>query len=439
MRGQTDGRYRYLCSSRVGFMNQKQFATEVTAKLQNVGFTAYWAGGCVRDAILGRTPKDYDVATSATPDEVRALFGFKRTLPIGASFGVITIIGPKSAGQIEVATFRRDGGYSDGRRPDSIQFTDPREDALRRDFTINGMFYDPITDQTIDYVGGQEDILRRRIRAIGDPDERIEEDKLRILRGIRFAATYEFTIEEKTHAAIARRAAAIEAVSSERIGAEIVRMLGHPTFSNAIGQLQKTGLWNHVLPKTAEEILGERLSATSLAHSNQLKLSSGNQYRFETVAAVLLNEKISRSKDGQAAYLQRLQERWRLKNDQIRVIEWITKHWALLDQADQRRWSEVQPAIAHEFVWAGLDASGALGSHQAAQQFCRQCLTRSSEEIDPPPLLIGKDLIDLGIKPGPVFKQILETVRNQQLDQELHDRESARQTAIEVANQLRSS
>ena len=423
----------------VGFMNQKQFATEVTAKLQNAGFTAYWAGGCVRDAILGRTPKDYDVATSATPDEVRALFGFKQTLPIGALFGVITVIGPKSAGQIEVATFRRDGGYSDGRRPDSIQFTDPREDARRRDFTINGLFYDPITDRTIDYVGGQDDILRRCIRAIGDPDERIEEDKLRMLRGVRFAATYGFTIDEKTHSAIARRAAAIESVSNERIGAEIVRMLGHPTFPDAIEQLHTTGLWNHVLPKTAEENLEQELSSTSLAHRDQLKLSPNNQYRFETVVAVLLNEKLSQSKAGQATYLQRLQERWRLKNDQIRVIKWITTHWALLDHADQRPWSVVQPAIAHEYVWAGLDATGALGRHEAAQRFCQQCLTLSREEIDPPPLLVGKDLIDLGIKPGPVFKQILETVRTQQLDHVLVDRESARQRASEIAIKHRSS
>ena len=165
-------------------MNQKQFAIEVTFALQRAGHTAYWAGGCVRDAILGREPKDYDVATSATPDQVRELFGFKRTLPIGASFGVITVVGPKSAGQIEVATFRRDGGYSDGRRPDSVEFTDAQEDAIRRDFTINGMFFDPATQQVIDYVGGQEDIKRRVIRAIGDPDKRIEEDKLRMLRAL---------------------------------------------------------------------------------------------------------------------------------------------------------------------------------------------------------------------------------------------------------------
>src|SRR3954454_14291586 len=158
--------------------SQRAFALEIAQKLRAAGFEALWAGGCVRDELLGLTPKDYDVATSATPDQIRDLFGHRRTLAIGASFGVITVLGPKAAGQVEVATFRTDAAYSDGRHPDSVSFTTAEHDAQRRDFTINGLFFDPISEQVVDYVGGQADLERRTIRAIGDPRSRIGEDKL---------------------------------------------------------------------------------------------------------------------------------------------------------------------------------------------------------------------------------------------------------------------
>ncbi|MCA9100667.1 MAG: CCA tRNA nucleotidyltransferase, partial [Planctomycetales bacterium] len=150
---------------------QRVFAREVVSRLQKAGFDALWAGGCVRDQLVGRTPKDYDVATSATPDQVRQLFGRRRTLPIGASFGVITVLGPRGAGQIEVATFRSDAGYSDGRRPDAVTFSDACADAARRDFTINGLFFDPVTGNVVDFVGGRRDIEAKIVRAIGDARE----------------------------------------------------------------------------------------------------------------------------------------------------------------------------------------------------------------------------------------------------------------------------
>ena len=185
-------------------MESRDFAIEVVKTLQAAEHEALWAGGCVRDQLLGRTPKDYDVATSASPEQVRDVFGKRRTLPIGASFGVITVLGPKGSGvdPIEVATFRRDGGYSDGRRPDAVEFTDAKEDALRRDFTINGMFFDPVESKVIDYVGGKEDLAARVVRAIGDPSERINEDKLRMLRAVRFASTFGFELESATLAAV---------------------------------------------------------------------------------------------------------------------------------------------------------------------------------------------------------------------------------------------
>ena len=230
-------------------MNSRAFAIEVVQQLQQAGYQALWAGGCVRDQLLGLTPKDYDVATAATPDQVRDVFGHKRTLAIGASFGVITVLGPRSADPIEVATFRRDGGYSDGRRPDAVEYTDAKEDALRRDFTINGMFYDPAADQVIDFVGGQEDLAAKRIRAIGVADQRIEEDKLRMLRGVRFAAKHRFEIEDCTLQAIQRRATEISVVSKERIGAEMQRMLADPNRATAVKLLRETKLLAEVIPE----------------------------------------------------------------------------------------------------------------------------------------------------------------------------------------------
>src|SRR3954467_20043 len=167
---------------------QRDFALEIAHKLRAAGFESLWAGGCVRDELLGITPKDYDVATSATPDQIRDPFGHPRTLPIRAAFRVVTVLGPRAAGQIEVATFRTDAAYSDGRHPDSVSFTTAEHDAQRRDFTINGLFYDPIANQVVDYVGGQQDLHQRTIRAIGDPRLRLSEDKLRMLRAVRFAA-----------------------------------------------------------------------------------------------------------------------------------------------------------------------------------------------------------------------------------------------------------
>ena len=200
--------------------HQREFALEIAKRLRTAGFESLWAGGCVRDELLGIPPKDYDIATSATPDQIRDLFGRRRTLPIGAAFGVVTVLGPRTAGQIEVATFRTDAAYSDGRHPDSVSFTTAEHDAQRRDFTINGLFYDPIAETVVDYVGGQNDLNLRTIRAIGDPRLRIGEDKLRMLRAIRFAAAFDFTIDPATFAAIQQMAGEILTVSAERIGME---------------------------------------------------------------------------------------------------------------------------------------------------------------------------------------------------------------------------
>src|SRR5438093_11609797 len=176
-------------------MTEREFAIDVVRRLQERGFQALWAGGCVRDELLGLVPKDYDVATSARPEEVRKLF--RRTVAVGISFGVVEVLGPRDQEplKVQVATFRSDVSYSDGRRPDQVVFSSAKEDALRRDFTINGMFYDPLREQLIDYVEGQDDLKQRVLRAIGEPGVRFDEDKLRLLRGIRLATRFDLAIE----------------------------------------------------------------------------------------------------------------------------------------------------------------------------------------------------------------------------------------------------
>jgi poly(A) polymerase len=237
-------------------------AASIVAALRGAGHQAYFAGGCVRDLLLGLEPKDFDVATSATPDVVMGLFA--RTYSVGAHFGVVLVCTPDGEGgeiATEVATFRHDGAYSDGRRPDAVRFSnDPREDVLRRDFTINGMLLDPVIFEetgdagsaTLDYVGGQEDLRARVLRAIGDPVLRFAEDKLRMLRGVRFAARLGLAIDPRTMAAIRAAAPEIELVSSERIRDELTLMLTEGHARRAFELLDETGLLRQVLPEVVK-------------------------------------------------------------------------------------------------------------------------------------------------------------------------------------------
>ncbi|MBV9123730.1 MAG: CCA tRNA nucleotidyltransferase, partial [Planctomycetes bacterium] len=237
-------------------MTEREFALAVVQRLQAAGFQALWAGGCVRDELLGLTPKDYDVATSARPEEVRRLF--RRTVEVGISFGVVEVLGPPSSSgflKVQVATFRSDGAYSDARHPDAVVFSSAREDALRRDFTINGMFFDPRTSQVLDFVGGQEDLRAGVLRAIGDPAARFTEDKLRLLRAVRFATRFDLTIEPATRAALQTLAGSILApppVSAERIANELRPLLVHPRRARGVNLLYEVGLVKPLVPELLE-------------------------------------------------------------------------------------------------------------------------------------------------------------------------------------------
>ncbi len=409
-------------------MTPREFAYEITLKLQKAGHQALWAGGCVRDQLLGKSPKDYDVATSATPEQVQDLFGHKRTLAIGASFGVITVLGPKIAGQIEVATFRRDAGYSDGRRPDAVEFTDAREDAIRRDFTINGMFFDPVTEKVHDYVGGVSDLEKKIIRAIGDPNARIDEDKLRMLRAVRFAATYGFEIERKTLAAIQQHAGEIIIVSGERIGAEIRRMLAHPNRAVAAGLLRESNL--------LEQVLEDSETLFALEDSWQEMLRGMKQLprnEFISAASVFLAKWLESHSVDEVA------RQWKFSNDEKKSIEWIHAHDNQIANADKMLWSEIQPLLIHSDAERAVDVCETKlrarepAGDLAGVKFCRVRLGWPQEQLDPAPLLDGNKLKQLNLDGGPVYGQILRTVRAEQLDGKIKTAEQAAALAREIA------
>lgn len=403
-------------------MTSREFAVEVVGKLQGAGYTALWAGGCVRDQLYGKTPKDYDVATNAKPEQVRELFGHKKTLAIGESFGVITVLGPKSADPIEVATFRRDTGYSDGRRPDAVEFTDAREDAIRRDFTINGMFFDPIAEEVIDYVGGQEDLNLRVIRAIGKPQERIEEDKLRMLRAIRFAATFDFAIESETLAAIQKHAAEIKVVSGERIGAELRRMLGSDQRAVAVRLLRESKLFPEIL--SGSEVFENGLVWDKMMAS----MERLEQADFATATSVLV-EPI-----GDPIIVEVLSNSWKISNDEKKTIDWVLRNKATLAKADKQPWSAIQPLLIQDEARAALKILKAEQERPAAVEFCEDRFTWPSIKLDPKPLLNGNDLRKLRIHPGPLFGEILKKIRQQQLDGMISTREEAEKIAKQMGN-----
>jgi tRNA nucleotidyltransferase/poly(A) polymerase len=389
---------------------QRRFALAVATRLREAGFEAYWAGGCVRDEILGRQPKDFDVATNATPHEIRELFGRRRTLALGAAFGVITVRGPRAAGMIEVATFRQDSLTSDGRRPDHVTFSSAREDAARRDFTINGLFFDPVKRRVIDFVGGQEDLARRVVRAIGEPRQRFAEDKLRLLRAVRFTASLDFTLESETAAALREMAAQISVVSPERIAMEMRRLLTEPGRARGARLLLNVGLAAALLPEIVPgEPAGQERLDRALAALGRLR-----EPTFPLALATLLQGVVT------PAGVRAIGLRWRLSNREVDRAAWLVEHCEALAGARQARWSRLQPLLIAPGIADLLALNEASGPELAGEAaYCRQLLDRPREVLDPPPLLTGDDLAAHGIPPGPVYRTLLERLRAAQLDGEV--------------------
>lgn len=415
---------------------RREFAISVVQQLRDAGFQSLWAGGCVRDQLLGKEPKDYDVATNALPNDVIQLFGEQRTVPVGAAFGVVMIPGPtRRHGQVEVATFRSDGEYLDGRRPETVQFCSAEEDAKRRDFTINGMFFDPLAGQVLDYVGGQADLQRRVIRAIGDPHARFGEDHLRMLRAVRFAATFSFTLDPQTLRAVQDLRSRITGVSVERIMQELRRMLAHPTRAAALQLLQESRLLPEIFPELNAPLADPEsfVAISSAFHSLEAVL-------FEPALALLLRP-LHESSHGESR--QRLQaihavcRRLKMANEEIDCISWILESLPVLRKIATRPLHLLKPLLADPraplllAASAAADAAAGLAADDAA--FAWHYLSRNPpEQLNPPPWINGEDVKALGVPPGPEIRRILTAVRHAQLDEQL----PSRTAALELAGQL---
>jgi poly(A) polymerase len=458
---------------------ESEFAVSVVQRLRAAGYEALWAGGCVRDQLLGLTPKDYDVATSARPEEVRRLF--RRTVAVGISFGVVMVLGPETETgplKIEVATFRSDVSYSDGRRPDAVVYSSAREDALRRDFTINGMFFDPLEDRLVDYVGGQEDLRQGLLRAIGAPLQRFDEDKLRMLRAVRIASRFAFTLDPATRAAIETMAPQIAVVSAERVAEELRRILvdprratgmdlfmnlglaavllpelvpmrglpqglppdfpalpppGRPGMADAMGAGPETDLWNHVL-RVLDRLEGQPsfpLAFAALLHDVGKPRTVGRTpdrytfYSHEHVGRRLASE---------------ISLRLKLSNEERERVEWLVEKHQVLAEVRQMRTSKLKTLLIHPGIHEllALHRADALASNRSIDhvQYCEQLLHDwSSADLNPPPLLTGHDLARLGLEPGPIFKRLLDAVREAQLEGTI----TSTREALDLVEQLRKA
>ena len=413
----------------------RQFAVKTVRKLQSGGFIAYWAGGCVRDQRLQRDPTDYDIATNALPAEIQKLFGERKTIAIGAAFGVITLIGTKSTGNIDIATFREDVSYSDGRHPDSICFSNAEQDAQRRDFTINGMFFDPIVEQTIDYVNGLTDIAAKTIRAIGDPAERFDEDKLRILRAIRFATTLQFNIEPATLAAVKQMAENLQQVSRDRILVELNLTLSSPHQQTGLNLLLETGVLEYALP-------GIQPPASNQDDRWQTLLAVTSQCNPDWFASTLALLYKTLAAHASVADIQANLKEMKLSNDDIATVRWLLLNLETLILADQNPWPDIQrllitpqatQAVRIARVWATTQNMPIHGV-----ELCEQKLSLPEAELNPPALLDGKDLQEMGMHPGPAFSKVLLALRDAQLLGEINTPQAASERAIEIHNQLSS-
>lgn len=418
-------------------------AVLIVQKLTNNGFEAYFVGGCVRDIVLGLEPKDYDIATSAKPDEIIKLF--PKTVGVGKAFGVITVI--IDGLSFEVATFRSESGYSDGRRPTTITFTSAKEDVLRRDFTINGLLLDPQTNKIIDYVDGEADIKRKIIKTIGDPKKRFEEDKLRILRAIKFATRFKFSIDPKTWEALILYSKEIGQISAERIRQEIVSILTQGNAKEGFELLDQSGILKEILPellalKGVEQPPEYHPEGDVWVHT-MIMLDMLKNPSPELAWAILLHDI---GKPGTFSIRDRIRfdghdklgaemaetilRRFKCSNETIeRVSSLIDQHLRFKD-APKMRQSKLKRFLRQDHFDEHLELHriDCLSSHRNLElyDFCKQKLQEIPPEvIKPPRLITGKDLMAMGLEPGPLFAKILNEVETEQLEGNLQTKEEA--------------
>jgi poly(A) polymerase len=428
---------------------QRDFAIEVVSRLRQAGFQALWAGGCVRDILLGLLPADYDVATDATPEQVMRTLPF-RAITVGVSFGVVRVRQPRQPGiEVEVATFRSDLAYVDGRRPTSVVFSSPELDAARRDFTINGMFMDPESNQVIDYVGGLEDLRNQVLRAIGDPSARFHEDKLRLLRAVRFAARFNLAIETNTLQALKGMAREVVAVSPERIAQELRRMLTPDNRALAMNLALDVGLIAAVLPPLVEmrgvfqgkpvQPEGDLWDHTMLV----LRLLPPRPSFALAFAALVhdVGKPFTRAHhNGRTSFhnhdqvgariADRLCQRLRLSNAERERISWLVAYHQYLGEAKKLRESKLkrmlaQPGIQELLALHRADTLASTGDTEHID-YCEFYLeTQPSGPINPPALLSGHDLVRHGLQPSARFASILEKIREAQLERHVQSKREA--------------
>ncbi len=431
--------------------SSREAALEIAHRLQRAGFPAFWVGGCVRDGLLGREPGDYDIATSALAEQVEQLF--KRTVPVGRKFGVMVVI--EAGRQLQVATFRAEADYQDGRHPERVAFGDAEADARRRDFTVNGLFYDPVRKELHDWVGGEADLRSRIIRTIGSPAERFAEDHLRLLRAVRFAAQLDFSIEAGTFAALKANAAKIKTISAERVREELVKLFRPPHASRGLDLLRQSGLLEQVLPEIAATITCEQSpdfhpEGTVFNHLQRMLEHLPPDADPSLPWAVLLHDvakPVTASADPKtgsihfygheklgAEMAEKILDRLRFPRKQTEeVVKTVRWHMQFSDAMKMRKSTLrrllLRPTFPLELELHRLDC---LGSHGRLDVY--DFLEAQAKELEQqpqirPPLLKGDDLIALGMKPGPALGALLAEIREKQLQDELTTRTEARQWA----------
>lgn len=439
-------------------MEARTLAERICRTLRGEGHQAYLVGGCVRDILLGREPADYDVATDATPDRVQQFF--PRSLAVGAQFGVIVVTEDLGAGevvQVEVATFRSDIGYSDGRHPDRVVYaSSPQEDVKRRDFTINALLLDPETNEVLDFVGGREDLRAGIIRAIGRPEDRFREDKLRMVRAVRFAARFRYAIHSATFAAISKLAPEVHQVSAERLRDELTKLLTEGAARRAFELLDETRLLPELLPEIARMKGVEQppqFHPEGDVWTHTLLMLEGLPVPCSPTLAwgVLLHDvgkpptftppsgpegriRFDEHVEVGTRMAEEICRRFRFSNDDTAQVAALVANHLRFKDAPQMKASTLKRFVRLDRFeeHLALHRLDCLSSHRNLEnyEFVRRFLAETPpEQVRPPRLLTGDDLIAIGLAPGPAFRSILEAVEEAQLS----GRISTREDALELA------
>ncbi len=412
-------------------------AVSIVRKLREAGHEAYLVGGSVRDLLMKRPPKDFDIATDARPEQVGRLF--RKTIPLGVQFGVQMVI--QAGAPFEVATFRTDREYRDSRHPEAVIFSSPKEDALRRDFTVNGLFYDPLKRRIIDFVGGREDLKRRRIRAIGDPRKRFAEDRLRMLRAVRFAAVLDFEVDPDTFKAVQEGAPVITQVSPERIRDELLKLFAGPHPGRGLELLETSGLLRVILPEVArmrgvpqppefhpegDVFTHTRLLLDLLPRASAILAFGALLHDVGKPATFRIAERIRF--DGHDRVGRRMAEeigrRLRFSNAETQAIaELVGDHMRFKDVRQMRlstlKRFMAKPTFPEELKLHRADCLASHGDLTNWRFLRRKLKELPVEEIKPKPLINGHDLLKLGVPEGPVIGMILKAVEEKQLEGEL--------------------